>query len=280
MYPNMKRRVANFSFFLCLNAGGILFAQQKAANANARYYRIICLVHLTGSGKAGDPVLPEYVAQGTVTAQAALTAAIAASPVSPSGNGPAATTAGSAAVAHAVTAQPTGQPTTPPTAGPTPVSASAVSVPRPGFLGWSMQISDDGKMAIVHIVAADPAAFAAILADTATGDSGISRLARIHAGHDPGGDAAIQEGFNLASFEEFGGPMRIRALFLILAGAGCVFGQYTYDYTGLPTTSGSWTANGGVDYDYPPGIDFLGGRRVIYLLDKCQRKAQTITKCP
>jgi hypothetical protein len=37
---------------------------------------------------------------------------------------------------------------------------------RPGYLGWSMQASDDGKMAIIQIVAADHHAFDSILADT------------------------------------------------------------------------------------------------------------------
>ena len=37
---------------------------------------------------------------------------------------------------------------------------------RPGYLAWSLQISDDGTMAIVHIVAADHHAFDSILADT------------------------------------------------------------------------------------------------------------------
>jgi hypothetical protein len=36
---------------------------------------------------------------------------------------------------------------------------------RPGYLGWSMQASDDGTMAIIQIVAADHHAFDSILAD-------------------------------------------------------------------------------------------------------------------
>ncbi|HWB99349.1 MAG TPA: hypothetical protein VG672_21720, partial [Bryobacteraceae bacterium] len=51
-------------------------------------------------------------------------------------------------------------------AAPTPVSSAAPPVARPGILSWSMQKTDDGKMAIVHMVAADPAAFKRILADT------------------------------------------------------------------------------------------------------------------
>ncbi len=33
----------------------------RAADPAARYHRLICLVHLTGSGTKGDPVRPEYV---------------------------------------------------------------------------------------------------------------------------------------------------------------------------------------------------------------------------
>jgi hypothetical protein len=34
---------------------------QQAADPSARYFRLICLVHLTGSGKREDPVRPEFV---------------------------------------------------------------------------------------------------------------------------------------------------------------------------------------------------------------------------
>jgi hypothetical protein len=71
---------------------------------DALYHRLICLVHLTGSGKLGDPRRPEYV--------------------------PAATTGS-----------------------------------RSEILTWSMQLTDDGQMAIVHYVAADRNAFAPLLAD-------------------------------------------------------------------------------------------------------------------
>jgi hypothetical protein len=37
-----------------------LFAQH-AVDPAQRYYRLICLVHFTGSGQDGDPVRPEYV---------------------------------------------------------------------------------------------------------------------------------------------------------------------------------------------------------------------------
>jgi len=63
-----------FTLFV-LNACGILLAQQGGADPAQRYFRLICLVHLTGSGQAGDPVVPEYVVQGTAVAQAAVAAA-------------------------------------------------------------------------------------------------------------------------------------------------------------------------------------------------------------
>jgi hypothetical protein len=42
-------------------AAAVSAAPRRAAEPNARYYRLICLVHVTGSGKVGDPVRPEYV---------------------------------------------------------------------------------------------------------------------------------------------------------------------------------------------------------------------------
>jgi hypothetical protein len=70
-----------------------------------RYHRLICLVHLTGSGKKGDEIKAEY-APGV----------------------------------DAVTS-------------------------RDGIIAWSMQVADDGKMAILHLVAVDRSAFAPMLAD-------------------------------------------------------------------------------------------------------------------
>jgi len=61
-------------------------------------------VHLTGSGKKGDPIRPEYV-------------------------------------------------------------PSALDPKRKGIIAWSVQLTDDKKMAIVHMVAVDHHAFDAILAD-------------------------------------------------------------------------------------------------------------------
>jgi hypothetical protein len=83
-----------------------LYGQQHAVDATQRYHRLICLVHLTGSGKAGDdPILPEYVPR---------------------------------------------------------ISDKAS---RTGIVAWSVQLADDGKMAIIHIVAVDRNAFAPILED-------------------------------------------------------------------------------------------------------------------
>ena len=133
---------------------GVLGAQ-RAADPSSRYYRLICLVHLTGSGKAGDPIVPEYVVEGTAVAQAAVAATVSAAAT--------ATAANSGAVAVAVPAA-TGATTSPtPVSSPPPMPTTASS--RPGYLAWSMQKSDDGTMAILHIVAADHHAFDSILAD-------------------------------------------------------------------------------------------------------------------
>ena len=75
---------------------------QHAADPAARYFRVIALVHLVGSGKKGDPVRPEYV------------------PDAPS---------------------------------------------RSGIVSWAMQKSDDGKYALVQLVAVDHKALVPILAD-------------------------------------------------------------------------------------------------------------------
>jgi hypothetical protein len=144
----MKRLVA-IVCVLCLSAAGFLFSQQRAADPSQRYFRLICLVHLTGSGKAGDPVVPEYVVQGTAAAQ----------------TGAAAPTTGTAsvsgmAVAPAQPGQVAGQPAAPSTPAGVPMAS------RPGYLAWSMQVTDDGTMAIIHIVAADRHAFDSIMADT------------------------------------------------------------------------------------------------------------------
>lgn len=78
---------------------------QHAVDPAHRYHRLICLVHLTGSGTKEDPKKPEYV-------------------------------------------------------------PAAIDGSREGIIAWSQQISDDGRMAIVHLVAVDRKAFAPIFADT------------------------------------------------------------------------------------------------------------------
>lgn len=97
----MRRIVAGCTLFLISFS---LYAQ-RAVDPTQRYHRVICLVHLTGSGGKGDPRVPEYV-------------------------------------------------------------PASIGENRSGIIAWSMQIADDGKMAIVQYVAVDRKAFAAILADT------------------------------------------------------------------------------------------------------------------
>lgn len=99
---NMRRCLWLFLLF-CSSFPRILSAQQ-AVPAAARYYRLICLVHLTGSGEKGDRIRPEVV-----------------------GDLPAAD--------------------------------------RKGIVAWKMIPSDDGKMALVHLVALDPHVFDALRAD-------------------------------------------------------------------------------------------------------------------
>jgi hypothetical protein len=86
-------------------SSGTVFGQH-AVDPSQRYHRLICLVHLAGSGQNGDPIRPEYV--------------------------------------------------------PGPSDAPS----RAGIIAWSMLPTDDGKMAIIHVVAVDRRAFAAIFADT------------------------------------------------------------------------------------------------------------------
>jgi len=145
----MQRIVAALLFLYCF-LPAVLPAQRAAAPGN-RYFRLICLVHLTGSGKNGDPVVPEYVTEGTAIARAADTIAVAAA-TPPAG-------LNSRALAAAPVA------TAPVARVPATVGVSAPMAQRPGYLAWRMQVTDDGKMAIIHIVAADRHAFDSILAD-------------------------------------------------------------------------------------------------------------------
>lgn len=100
----MRQRAAGLAIFISLFAG-MLFGQH-AVDPAARYHRLICLVHLTGSGTHDDPARPEYV----------------------------------------------------------PSSGAAAS--RSGIIAWAFQMTDDGTMAIVQVVAVDANAFASIRADT------------------------------------------------------------------------------------------------------------------
>jgi hypothetical protein len=117
----MSFRALSFCLLL-FGFTGIGFGQH-AVDPSQRYHRLICLVHLTGSGKKGDPILPEYV------------------PVSV---GP---TTGNSSTAAAG-------------------SSTAVGAPLTGIAAWAMQITDDGKMAIIHMVAVNRNSFAAVFADT------------------------------------------------------------------------------------------------------------------
>src|SRR5215469_620649 len=84
----MQRAAAVIILFI-LNVNGILFAQKLAVDPSQRYFRIICLVHLTGSGGPNDPIVPEYVLQGVAVSQAALQAAAqAAANRPPAGSAP------------------------------------------------------------------------------------------------------------------------------------------------------------------------------------------------
>jgi len=50
---------------------------RREADATARYYRLICLVHLVGSGKHTDPIRPEYVPAAVDAARHAFDAILA-----------------------------------------------------------------------------------------------------------------------------------------------------------------------------------------------------------
>src|SRR5947209_3011010 len=99
----MSRFPVLLAVLLSFSCGSLI--AQHAVDPAQRYHRLICLVHLTGSGKNGDPIRPEFV--------------------------------------------------------PGPGNETS----RAGIIAWSVQTADDGKMAIVHLVAIDAHAFDAILAD-------------------------------------------------------------------------------------------------------------------
>lgn len=137
---NMSRKTAIY-FLLCCGMPGVLPAQ-RAVNPVNRYFRLICLVHLTGSGKGDAPVMPEYVAEGVKAAQAASQ-----------------TETLQAKAAASIPAGETAQ------AGAKLPGTSTPMTSRPGILAWSMLPSDDKTMAIVQVVAADRAALAPFLND-------------------------------------------------------------------------------------------------------------------
>jgi hypothetical protein len=55
----MPRFAAVFVIFVTLFSGTVF--GQHAVDPSQRYHRLICLVHLTGSGTSGDTIRPEYV---------------------------------------------------------------------------------------------------------------------------------------------------------------------------------------------------------------------------
>ena len=85
-------------------AARVVQAGTTAAAPEARYFRLICLVPMTGTGKHNDPIRPEFIPTGAASS-------------------------------------------------------------RDGILSWSVQMTDDRKMAIVHLVAANRKAFDAIMND-------------------------------------------------------------------------------------------------------------------
>lgn len=97
----VPRRCGNSGHFRDrARAGG---SGSGSAGTHNRYHRLICLVHLTGSGTTSNPKRPEY-------------------------------------------------------------APTVIDPTRAGIIAWSFQITDDGKMAIVHYVAMNRSA--TIFADT------------------------------------------------------------------------------------------------------------------
>lgn len=58
-YSEMRYAVSTFALLISISVG-TLFGQH-AVDPSERYHRLICLVHLTGSGTLDDPLRPEYV---------------------------------------------------------------------------------------------------------------------------------------------------------------------------------------------------------------------------
>lgn len=100
LLPDVPRIIATLLLFLFVFGENL--PSQTAADPTVRYFRVIALVHLTGSGQKGDPKRPEFVPDATS---------------------------------------------------------------RDGILSWSMQKSDDGKYALIQLVAVNHKALKPILAD-------------------------------------------------------------------------------------------------------------------
>jgi hypothetical protein len=112
----MRRSLSIFGLLLASFTVNLL-GQQHAVDPANRYYRVIALVHLTGSGKPDDPIRPQFV-PGPAEAIAQASAAVAGG------------------------------------TNENPVTTAAAPA-RAGIIAWSFQLTDDKQMAIVHIVALD-----------------------------------------------------------------------------------------------------------------------------
>jgi hypothetical protein len=70
----MLRYAASFAVLLCAFSG-IVQGQQHAVDPTQGFHRLICLVHLTGSGTLDDPMRPEYApAPGSAHSRAGIIA--------------------------------------------------------------------------------------------------------------------------------------------------------------------------------------------------------------
>jgi hypothetical protein len=107
----------------------LLYAQNKGVinpqhvPPSMMYHRVFAVVPLQGTGKAGDPVRPMFVAR---------------------------------------------PPARPQKGAPAPATPSKGPSDRSGVLGYQMQLSDDGKSALVEYVVASPTAFQALLQQETT----------------------------------------------------------------------------------------------------------------
>jgi hypothetical protein len=151
------QRPAAYLLLLYLNLP-LIAPAQRAVDPFNRYHRLICLVHLTGSGTKDDPIMPEFIAKGVATASAAVAAAEEAARN--------ADRAELNAMAESPTAS--GPSTALPARDPQQPMAPSTAAARPGIVSWDMEFTDDQKMAIIHVVAVDRHAFDDILADKRT----------------------------------------------------------------------------------------------------------------